>query len=45
MADVLHVVCGVCPVGKWLAGGLYKNIGVIAALWCSMFSLKRKRYV
>lgn len=32
VAEVFHLFCGVCSVDWWVAGGLYKNTGVVAAL-------------
>lgn len=45
VVDLFDVICGVCIVIRWVAGGLYKNMGAAAALWCGMYSLHRMRYV
>lgn len=42
VADVFHIVCGVYVVDRWVAGGLRKDMGVAAALWCAMHRLRRK---
>lgn len=41
----MFLFCSVCFVGRCVAAGPYKDMGVVPALWCGMYNLRRKSYV